>query len=444
MKFRRYQLTKDAVAIVYRDQPWIFRDHLSSAAKVFHDGDWLRLVDGANKVIGYGIYDAEGAIAIRIVRRGETKPDAPWLRNALKTSLAKRASLAKRTDGLRLVHGESDGLPGVVVDRFGDALVAQSYTRGADAMTRFAAIAIANELKIPNVLLRPAHRRKGEEPPTRTLRGTPPDIAHFTEDGIQYAVDLAGGQKSGTYLDLRGLRRALATNLTTATPAPDPSAPSIAATAATAAAKAAKRAVKATPPSEAVGQSRSPTAASKPTTTARPAVDASFKGARVLNLFAYSGMLGRAAEQAGASSITHVDSSDRALEFAKSHHAVDPEKHTYVTADIFQWLPTLATDVAYDLVIVDPPSMTSNKQQVPAVLAGYKKLYRAAAPHVKPGAFLVAACCTSRVERADFHATVASTLGPGFEHVLDVPPEIDHPVAFPQSDYLKIEIWRRR
>lgn len=437
MKFRRYQLTKDAVAIVYRDQPWIFRDHLSSAAKVFHDGDWLRLVDGANKVIGYGIYDAEGAIAIRIVRRGEVKPDAAWLRGALKTSLAKRDPLAKRTNGLRLVHGESDGLPGVVIDRFGDTIVAQSYTRGADAMTRFAANAIANELKIPNVMLRPAHRRKGEEPPTRVLRGSPPDIGRFTEDGIDYAVDLAGGQKSGTYLDLRGLRRAITTSLATAVPAPDPTAPSIAAVAE----KASKRAAKATPPSEAAGSTRTPAARAA---TTRPKIEASFKGARVLNLFAYSGMLGRAAEQAGAQSITHVDSSERALAFAGAHHAVDASKHAYVTADIFHWLPALAADEQYDLVIVDPPSMTSNKQQVPAVLAGYKKLYRAAAPHTKPGGFLVAACCTSRVERAEFHATVASTLGTGFEHVLDVPPELDHPVAFPQSDYLKIEIWRRR
>lgn len=436
MKFRRYQLTKDAVAIIYRDQPWIFRDHLSSAAKVFHDGDWLRLVDGANKVVGYGVYDAEGAIAIRIVRRGEAKPDAPWLRGVLKVALARRDPLAKRTDGLRLVHGESDGLPGVVVDRFGGTLVAQSYARGADAMTRFAAIAIANELKLAHVLLRPAHRRKGEEPPTRVLRGSPPDVARFTEDGIEYAVDLAGGQKSGTYLDLRGLRRALTTSFATAVPAPDPSAPSIAAVAE----KASKRAAKAKPPSESVGSTRTPAAS----TSVRPRIEASLRGARVLNLFAYSGMLGRAAEQAGAAAITHVDSSERALAFAGEHHVVDATKHAFVTADIFQWLPTVADDEMYDVVIVDPPSMTSNKQQVPAVLAGYKKLYRAAAPHVKPGAFLVAACCTSRVERRDFHATVASTLGPGFEHVLDVPPELDHPVAFPQADYLKVEIWRRR
>lgn len=179
-------------------------------------------------------------------------------------------------------------------------------------------------------------------------------------------------------------------------------------------------------------------------TSTRPAIEASFAGARVLNLFAYSGMLGRAAEHAGAASITHVDASETALAFAKQHHAIDASKHAYVTADIFHWLPALAPGDLYDLVIVDPPSMTSNKQQVPAVLAGYKKLYRAAAPHVVPGGFLVAACCTSRVQRSEFHATVASSLGAGFEHVLDVPPEVDHPVAFPQADYLKIEIWRRR
>ena len=123
----------------------------------------------------------------------------------------------------------------------------------------------------------------------------------------------------------------------------------------------------------------------------------------------------------------------------------DPARHTFVTADVFEWLPALAADELFDLVIVDPPSMTSNKQQVPAVLAGYKKLYRAAAPHVRAGGRLVAACCTSRVERAQFEKTVAEALGPGFVRELSIPPEIDHPVAkgMTQADYLKILIWRR-
>jgi 23S rRNA G2069 N7-methylase RlmK/C1962 C5-methylase RlmI len=379
---RRYQLRKEAVGVVLRNLPWVFREHLSSAANVFADGDWLRLVDGSNKVIGYGIYEADGAIAIRVLRTGAERPDAAWLREALRVALAKRADLATHTDGIRLVHGESDGIPAVVADRFGDTLVVQSYSRGADALARFAARAIANELAIPNVVLRPAHRRRAASPEPRVLRGTMPDVARFTEDGVEFAVDLAGGQKSGTYLDLRGLRRAIATT--------------------------------------------------------------DLRGKRVLNLFSFSGMLGRAAELAGAEHVTNVDASERALAFAAAHHATDPAKHTYVTADIFKWLPTLGADELYDLVIVDPPAMTSHMHQVSAALAGYKKLYRAAAPHVRPGGVLVAACCTSRIERTVFHQTVASSLGDAFVRERELPTEPDHPVGFAQADYLKIGWWRRR
>src|SRR5262245_35936264 len=122
---RRYQLRKEAVGVVGRGHPWIFRDQLSSAADVFADGDWLRLVDGKNAILGYGSYDAEGAIAIRILRRGSARPDAAWLRDTLRAALARRTELATHTDGVRLLHGESDGVPAVVADRFGDALVVQ-------------------------------------------------------------------------------------------------------------------------------------------------------------------------------------------------------------------------------------------------------------------------------------------------------------------------------
>ncbi len=379
---RRYQLKKEAAGVVLRDHPWIFRDTLSSAAVVFRDGDWLRLVDGSNKVLGHGFYEAEGAIAIRVLRRGADRPNAAWVKQKLTAALAKRAELAKRTDGVRLVHGDSDGLPAVVVDRFGDTLVAQSYARGADALTRYAAGVLARELSIPNVLWVPAHRRRGAEVTARVLRGAPPAIGAFTEDGMAFSVDLAAGQKSGTYLDLRGLRRA----------------------------------VRATP----------------------------LAGASVLNLFSYSGMLGRAAELAGAAHVVQVDGSERALAFAKAHHVGDPAKHELIHADVFTWLPSHAPGTSYDLVLVDPPAMTSNKQQVPAVLAGYKKLYRAAAPLVRPGGVLVAACCTSRIERAQFDKVVAETLGPGFERETAINPEIDHPVGFPQADYLKIGWYRKR
>src|SRR5688572_9585501 len=109
------------------------------------------------------------------------------------------------------------------------------------------------------------------------------------------------------------------------------------------------------------------------------------RGARVLNLFSYTGMLARAAEAAGAEHVTSVDASERALAFAAEYHVVDRERHAFVTADVFEWLPTLSAEQQYDLVIVDPPSMTSTKAKVPAALAAYRKLYRAAADHVRSG-----------------------------------------------------------
>jgi 23S rRNA (cytosine1962-C5)-methyltransferase len=383
MKVRRYQLRKEAVGVALH-HPWIFRDHMSSAAEALRDGEWLRLVDGHNRVVGFGFYEATGAIAVRMLRRGQIAPDAAWLRGQITAAVARRKELANHSDALRLIHGESDGIPAVVVDRFGDTLVVSSYSAGADALARYTAQALdrTNPIVGParHVVLRPAHLRQGPVEPARTLRGTPPEVAHVTEYGMALAVDLAGGQKTGTYLDLRGLRRRIA--------------------------------------------------------------DAALDGARVLNLFAYSGMLGRAAERAGAASIVQVDGSDRALAFAAQHHVGDPTKHAFVTADVFAWLPEL-TGEPFDLVIVDPPSMTSKATQVPGVLAAYRKLYRAAARQVRPGGSLVAACCTSRIERPVFHQTVREALGENFVMTQEIPPEADHPVGFPQADYLKIGWWQR-
>lgn len=376
MKARRYQLSKDAVAIIGRGHPWIFRDQLSSAAQVFRDGDLLRLVDGKNAVVAYGTYEVEGAIAIRVLRE---QPSAASLATLLRAALDRRASLRARTDGIRLVHGESDGIPAIVADRFGDTIVVTSYSAGSDAYARYVARLLRGEA--PNIVLAPPHRRRGPVHASRVIAGTPPAVARFTEDGLAFAVDLAEGQKTGTYLDLRGLRRAIAT--------------------------------------------------------------APLASARVLNLFAYTGMLGRAAEAAGASTIVQVDQSARALAFAREHHVVDASKHSFVEADIFAASTPDHFEGTFDLVIVDPPAMTSKKSQVPAVLAAYRKLYKMARALVAPGGAVVAACCTSRVERAVFHRTVRETLGAGFTMERELPPEPDHPVGFPQADYLKIGWWRR-
>jgi phosphoglycerate dehydrogenase-like enzyme len=140
MRPRRYQLTKQAAAIIGRGHPWIFRDQLSSAAHVFRDGDWLSLVDGANRVVAHGIFEAAGAIAIRVLRRGPERPDAAWLRGRLTAALARRAPLAARALRDRQIGvplgfelaGKTLGVIGM--GRSGSALAQRALALGMDVI----------------------------------------------------------------------------------------------------------------------------------------------------------------------------------------------------------------------------------------------------------------------------------------------------------------------
>jgi 23S rRNA (cytosine1962-C5)-methyltransferase len=390
---QRYQLGKRALAAIERGHPWVFRDRLSTAAAALADGQWLALYDGANQVVGHGIYEAEGAIGIRVVSRGAARPDAALFAGRIDAALAAREALRAETDAFRAIHGESDGLPAVVVDVFGagaaaaggGVVVVQTYSAGTEALGRFAAARVARAVGAGAIVAKPARRRvgaTGEAPPPRILRGAPPEEIGFREGGLTLVARPLTGQKSGTFLDLRGLRRHLAA--------------------------------------------------------------AAIGGARVLNLFAYTGTLGRACEAAGAREIWQVDRSASALALGERVHAGDPARHRWLAADVFAWLPALDRTEHFDLVIVDPPSMTSRAAQVPEVLATYRRLYRQVARHVAPGGAIVACCCTSRVPRITFRSTVGAALGRAYALEAELPPEPDHPVGFAEADYLKITLWRRR
>jgi 23S rRNA G2069 N7-methylase RlmK/C1962 C5-methylase RlmI len=382
---QRYQLDKRTLAVLSTGHPWIFRDRLSSAAAALADGQWLRLVDGSNATVGHGIHEAEGAIGIRVLSRGPDRPGAAWAGVRLAEALARRAALRTETDAYRAVHGESDGLPAVVFDVYGDVGVLQTYSLGADGLGRHAAAWLRRELGLTGVLWKPATRRRGAPRPTRVLAGTVPDLLHLREGDRRIAVDLRGGQKSGAFLDLRGLRRWVA---------------------------------------------------------AQP-----LAGARVLNLFAYTGTLAQSAAAAGAAEIWNVDQAAAALAFARDHHAGGAAAQRFIDADVFDWLPHAGASVAdlgrFDLVIVDPPSMTSRAVQAPRVLDSYRRLYHAARALLAPGGRLVVACCTSRISRGAFRDTADRALS-DLRCVADLPPEPDHPVAFPESDYLKVRVYGPR
>jgi len=378
----RYQLTKEAVSILKSGHPWIFRRHLSSAASVFPNGQWLSLVDGANQVVAYGFYHDVGAIAVRVLRQGASPPRGKWARTLVRSALERRSELRRETGAFRAIHGENDGLPAVTADIYSDVAVVSSYARGADPVARLCARLLRQELPLGGVLWKPGLRRHDETSGPRTLFGHVPERVQFQEDTQTITVAPRWGQKSGTFLDLRGLRRFLRT--------------------------------------------------------------AERKAASVLDLFSYSGTLGAAAEIAGASRIWHVDSSRAALDLGAETHLLDPEKHRFTEADVFEWLPALAPEELFDLAIADPPSMTSRTAQVPKVLRTYETFYRNLGMHVKPGGMVVACCCTSRVDADVFLVTVRRALGRDFRFLKRLPPEPDHPVGFKEADYLKILLFRRK
>lgn len=375
----RYQLKKEAARVVLSGEPWIFRTHMSTAADSFKNGQWLKLVDTENEHVGYGIYETEGLIAIRVLKRGSRQPDYPWIATQIEKAIAKRENVRKYSNAWRALHGENDNLPGIVLDVYGEVGVLQTYSATVDGLGRYAARIAAGRLGLKSIVWKlPVKRARQERSTSRILRGADPGLVKFREGKLQLAVQITGGQKSGTFLDLRGLRKWASMQ--------------------------------------------------------------KWQGKRVLNLFSYTGAVGLAAEIAGAKEIWNVDITDGALEFAKQQHAIDRKKYKFVAADIFEWVGTLAKHEKFDVIIVDPPMMAGRTSQVPKALAAYQKLYRSLLPHLSPRGTMVACCCTSRIPRKRFRTEMDKSLH-GLRFKTEIKPEEDHPVGFSEGDYLKILVY---
>lgn len=378
----RYQLKKDAVRALGTGHPWIFRSHMSTAAEAFQSGQWLRLVNEQNSPVGYGIFEKEGLVAIRVLKEGPKEPTPDFFSQRVDKALAKRTALRAYTNAFRAIHGENDGIPGVVVDVYDDTAVLQTYVRSVDIIGRLVGSRVANQLKLKNLIWKLPAKRKAENDDfsVRLLRGTPPGVISIKEGKLKLSVDPWSGQKSGAFLDLRGLRKWIAAQ--------------------------------------------------------------KLAGARVLNLFCYTGTLGLAAEIAGAKEIWNVDIAEGALEAAKKYHCLDRKKHKHIQANIFDWLEKLPLSESFDLIIVDPPQMASRSEQVPSALKAYQKLFRLSAKHLRRGGTLIGCCCTSRIARPLFVREVEKTLAPQIRLFKSLGAEDDHPVGFPEGDYLKLLIFK--
>ncbi|CAA9258173.1 MAG: 23S rRNA (cytosine(1962)-C(5))-methyltransferase [uncultured Chloroflexi bacterium] len=414
------KLREDRAASSAFRHPWVFSGALATRPDPELHGRLVHVAAADGRILGTGTYSANVSIAVRLFEFGPATIDRGWLARRIAEADARRRLLGygpgTDTTGYRVVFGESDGLPGLVLDRFGDVLVFQLSTAGMDALREDLIDVLLDQFQPQAIVERSdvsVRREEGLNEVTSLRHGEPPQLVPFREHGVELLADVLGGQKTGFYLDQKDLRlrlRALTAHV--------PGAPGATSSASSAAG---------------AGVTRAP----------------GLKGARVLNLFAHSGSTGLAALLGGAASVHNVDSSAAGLELCRAHadlHGLGEDRFTVEEADIFQWL-TAAADQAssagqYDIVLLDPPALIKSQRDAEQGRRAYHFLNRAAIRLVRDGGLLVTSSCSSFFKEDDFafelrRATVA--VGVTLHHLETVRQSADHPpsIYFPEAMYLK-------
>jgi 23S rRNA (cytosine1962-C5)-methyltransferase len=285
----------------------------------------------------------------------------------------------------RLIHAEADGLPGLVIDRFGEVLVVQANAAGMDRLEPMILDGLHSVVRPAAVVLRndsPARSLEGLELETRVALGEVVGPVALEEDGTLFEADVLGGQKTGWFFDQRDNRRFIA---------------------------------------------------------------GLAGGARVLDLYCYSGGFAVDAARAGAEAVVGIDRSEPALALATASARKNgvAERCDFRRAEVFAEAAALASKgERFDIVIADPPPFARSKKDAPAALRGYRKLARLAAGLTAPGGFLFLASCSHNVGAGDFAEAVRRGLadaGRGYRILRNAGAGPDHPVhpALPETAYLK-------
>ena len=363
--------------------PWIYRDAVERAPAGLPSGAWVRVQSANQQAIG--IWDDSGPIAIRLFSHTRI-PDAKWVKAKVEEAWLRRESIrAARpvTTAYRWIFGENDGLPGLVVDIYGDDAsqahwaVLKTYSSSLMRIRKWVIEALPSFLDLRGVV-----DRSGEGW-TMLMGALPPREVLIREHGLLFAVDLLRGQKTGFFLDQRDNRRTIA-NWSA--------------------------------------------------------------GKEILNLFSYTGGFSVYAAQAGAAQVVSVDSSPAAIATAKHNfhlNGLDTSQHEFIVADAFELLETYyGQGRRFDLVIVDPPSFARTKHQLPAATNAYRKLNALAMRCLRPDGVLATSSCTAQVSPHLFRSILADAAADARRRFLiqhEAGHPLDHPVAahFPEGRYLK-------
>jgi len=365
--------------------PWIYRDHVPPRYRA-RGGEFVHVECG--RFSGWALWDDDSPIALRVFSRRE-RPDAAWVKARVDEAWALRQRLLPpRTDAFRLLFGEGDGLPGVVVDVYAGFAIIVSYSSALGQVVAWVAEALAARPEIQGVCER-VTRRKDRASELRRVSGVePPEVVMIEEHGLRFEVDFEAGQKTGLFLDHRENRRYLRELA---------------------------------------------------------------RGRSVLNLFAYTGAFSVSCAAGGASSVTSVDIAAPAIAAAARnvlHNGLPAALHEGVASDVFEFLEASArAGRRWDLVIADPPSFASSRAELFGALRAYKKLHAASLSVLAPGGLYAGASCTAQVSPDAFRQTLAegaARVGQRLTVVHEAAHAQDHPYAAGHLEgrYLKFVLCR--
>jgi len=382
MKERTVILKKNRDKPIRQRHHWIFSGAVQSLPD-FEDGDILPVTSSAGEFLGSAYFNRKSAIIGRMLCFDGTPP-LKSIEQRLLVAIALRRDLVEpASTAQRLVNGEGDGLPGLVVDRYGDVLVIQVATLGMEKLKPVILGHLISTLSPRSIYEKsdlPTRREEGLPEFEGHLYGEDVESVEIQEYGLRFLVEIRGSQKTGFYLDLREMRRLVR---------------SIA------------------------------------------------KGRRVLNCFCYTGGFSVAALAGGATFVDSVDSSEPALSLAKRNLALNGFpgiENRLVVADAFEFL---RRDLPlYDFIILDPPAFAKKKMDVVPACRGYKDINRLALSKMGPRGLLLTLSCSHFVDEPLFQQVVfqaAAEAARGVRIIQRHHLALDHPVNLyhPESEYLK-------
>ena len=374
---------------VYSGHPWVFRSDIDRVEGAFTGGDIVDITSSRGKFLAKAFYNPQSQIALRIMTYRDEAVDRDFIFRRIRDAVDYRRSFAD-LKSCRLVYGESDRLPALIVDAFGDVLVLQCLALGMERFKKDVVDALVQELRPAGIWERndvPVRKLEGLEMTTGLLYGQVPDRVEMTENGIRFLVDVKEGQKTGYFLDQKENRAAIA-----------------------------------------------------------PFV----RGRKVLDCFTHTGSFALHAGHYGAKEVTGVDISEYACGFAAENARLNglEDRVRFVTANAFDLLAEQSrAGTAYDVVILDPPAFTKTRGAVDSAMRGYKEINLRALKMVVPGGYLVTCSCSQHVLPEMFRSMVLDAAHDARVQLRQVEFRTqgrDHPIlpAARETEYLKCGIYQ--